>query len=145
MNLNEVAKIVSFRTGMDRDVLTSLLPEIVDVIVTALQAGHEVKIRRLGTFTWKLNKPTRRRHPTTKELVNIPGGYTIKFLPSQTLSQRRIPMSDEGMTKYGVVQDDKVKEASENKDPDSCYICGEKLDDGGACPKCGTEPFEKKE
>lgn len=56
-------------------------------------------------------------------------------------------MSDEGMTKYGVQLDDqKVKEASEaTKSGTHCPVCLKKLDNGGACPTHGTEPFEKKE
>lgn len=52
------------------------------------------------------------------------------------------------MDKYGVeIDDEKSKTASQGK---VCPQCGGKLPEvGGAmnpnwCPKCGTEPFEKK-
>jgi hypothetical protein len=52
------------------------------------------------------------------------------------------------MDKYAVVLDDeKVKEAGKT-DPGTiakCPLCGADLDDGGACPTHGTEPFEKKD
>jgi len=53
-------------------------------------------------------------------------------------------MDEEGMTKYGVVLDDKTKEGSKDQKPDTCPECHKKLDDGGACPTHGTKPSEKK-
>jgi hypothetical protein len=51
--------------------------------------------------------------------------------------------NDEGMAKYGVqLDEDKVKESEEGQAPTNCPICLEELDDAGACPKHGTEPFE---
>lgn len=48
------------------------------------------------------------------------------------------------MDKYGVqVDQEKVKEASEVTQKEaSCPICSARLDNGGACPVHGTEPFE---
>ena len=45
------------------------------------------------------------------------------------------------MEKYSVEMDEEVKMATAG----GCPQCGAKLDDGGACPKHGTEPFEKKQ
>jgi hypothetical protein len=44
------------------------------------------------------------------------------------------------MDKYGVV----VQTTRPTSDEKSCPLCGAALDDGGACPKHGTEPFEKR-
>ncbi len=53
-----------------------------------------------------------------------------------------MPDEDEGMNKYGVVtNDDETKTASEG-DERVCPVCGETVDDGGACPVHGTKPFE---
>ena len=53
-----------------------------------------------------------------------------------------MPDEDEGMNKYGVVtNDDETKTASEGDDR-VCPVCGETVDDRGACPVHGTKPFE---
>ena len=50
---------------------------------------------------------------------------------------------DEGMSKLGVELDDqKTKSASTGDTVNSCPVCLSELDDAGACPVHGTEPFE---
>lgn len=50
---------------------------------------------------------------------------------------------DDGMTKLGVeLDDEKTKSAAEGGSTPTCPRCLSKLDDAGACPKHGTEPFE---
>lgn len=52
-------------------------------------------------------------------------------------------MSDEGMTKYGVVtEDEKTKTASKGNEIVVCPVCGEEVDNANACPTHGTKPFE---
>lgn len=50
--------------------------------------------------------------------------------------------SDEGMSKYGVELDDTKTKTAENAPASTCPRCGKTLDDAGACPEHGTEPFE---
>lgn len=51
--------------------------------------------------------------------------------------------ADEGLTKLGVVLDDeKVKEADDGAKGTHCPWCLSELDNAGACPVHGTEPFE---
>jgi hypothetical protein len=50
--------------------------------------------------------------------------------------------NDEGMSKYGVELDDTKTTTADNKPTSSCPRCGKALDDAGACPQHGTEPFE---
>jgi len=50
---------------------------------------------------------------------------------------------DEGLTKYGVeLDEEKTKVAGEGGKPTHCPLCLSELDDGGACPEHGVEPFE---
>lgn len=50
--------------------------------------------------------------------------------------------NDEGMDKLGVVLDDSKTKTAQNTPVPTCPICGKKLDNAGACPEHGTEPFE---
>jgi len=49
---------------------------------------------------------------------------------------------DEGMDKYGVDVDKTKSKTAEQGIERICPICGQTLDNGGACPQHGTEPFE---
>lgn len=50
--------------------------------------------------------------------------------------------NDEGMSKYGVELDDNKTKTAGNGPKPVCPRCGKGLDDAGACPEHGTEPFE---
>jgi hypothetical protein len=47
--------------------------------------------------------------------------------------------------KYGVdTGDSKEKTGADGKPATKCPLCSSDLDSGGACPKHGTEPFERR-
>jgi len=50
--------------------------------------------------------------------------------------------TDEGLTKYGVELDADKTKTAENSPASTCPRCGKTLDNAGACPEHGTEPFE---
>lgn len=122
----------------------------IDIVISHLDSGDEVKIRGLGTFKWVEAKG--RKIPVADEegrtaLLKIPSGKKLKFIPATKLRTRRTRMSeDEGMNKYAVVMEGESNDKTASDDTVRiCPICGSELDDGGACPKHGTEPFESHE
>ena len=55
------------------------------------------------------------------------------------------PMSDDGMTKYGVDESDDEKAASVAPPTTRCPSCGNEVEVHGRtriCPQCGSKPFE---
>jgi nucleoid DNA-binding protein len=112
---------------------------IVDIMIERLDRGEEIKVRGLGTFCW--TDVPERRMPNGRD---APGGRKLKFKPSKRFRHRRTNMADndEGMSKYGVQTDDNKTKTAEEGTTRICPICGKELDDAGACPVHGTEPFE---
>lgn len=142
MTLTEIVELVSERIGAEPPLVWGFVQSFIETVSEELDRGNEVKIRGLGTFRW-VEVPGRDLSGLT-----VPPGKKLKFYPGKKFKHRRSAMSDndndEGMTKYAVVtKDDKTKTASKGG-KDSCPDCGDKLDDGGACPKDGTKPFEPK-
>ena len=140
----DLAKRVARAVGSEQGVAYGFIREAFDQMAAALDSGEEVRIRGLGRFRWRLF------HKTTTFLAgkrrrSYAPGMKLRFDPSRRLSLRRKKMTDEGMTKLGVVLDDqKTKTATTDSESEErvCPRCGKTLDDAGACPEHGTEPFE---
>jgi hypothetical protein len=154
MTITELMEIVAEMTGAEPDVVHGFFQSFVDVMVERLDAGDEVKIRGLGTFRWgdvpesKIPigadyGPHGDDFGNTRYLV-APTGRKLKFFPAKQFRSRRTEMSDkdEGMTKLGVELDDDKTKTADQRQVDACPVCLSELDDAGACPKHGTEPFE---
>jgi hypothetical protein len=150
--------MVANAVGSTYDEAYGFAQTFIDIVISRLDAGDEVKIRGLGTFKWAVVKGKKvpyREHVCADPLCfecqraevkqyQLPDGKKLRFIPATKLRTRRhlMPDEDEGMNKYAVVtedQDDDNKTAAAER---VCPICGETLDSGGACPKHGTEPFE---
>jgi nucleoid DNA-binding protein len=146
MTLSEIVDRVIRRiegSRVEKEFLWELLQETIDEVALVLGRGEEVKIRGLGRLYWA---PVKR---TTKRLagkdISVPDGWRLKFDPAGPFRRRtKMPEDkDEGLTKLGVVLDgNKTKTAGEGDSVRICPVCGKELDDAGACPVHGTEPFE---
>jgi len=140
MTLTEIVERIAERLGSPPDLAWGFVDETIKEVIDVLESGEKVKIRGLGTLFWA---PVKGRDVPWG--VPMPEGVKLKFAPAARFRSRRNSMS---MTKYGVVtDDDKTKEAEKEGDGGedaipACPICLETLDDAGACPVHGTEPFE---
>ena len=123
----EVANLTARNLGAPMFLVWPIIQVFLLIVNRLLDNGKPVYLRGLGTFRWKKSRRSK--------------GVMLRYIPSYDLRRGR-----EAMEKYGVEFDDeKTKEASQDgKKPTTCPICGKKLDDGGACPVHGTEPFEKR-
>jgi len=138
MTLTELAELVAKRTGMDREEVWAVCDELMAVLVEQIQHGEDIKIRNLGRFYWKMAASRNIRMINTGDIVSYPPRLKLKFQPSKELRKARI------MQKYGVTTDEEmIKEAGKGAGPRVCPLCQAALDDGGACPNHGTEPFER--
>jgi nucleoid DNA-binding protein len=147
MTITELVERVAKKIGAPPDFTWAFADEIIRALILALDAGEEVKIRGLGRFHWA---PVKGRKAGLGEQKHYPGGLKLKFAPAGRFRTRR-----HNMDKLGVVldpnkvkeADEKVKEAQKKKpggksESRCCPVCLAELDDAGACPVHGTEPFE---
>jgi nucleoid DNA-binding protein len=141
MTLKEIIRLVAKKQEVPVPLAEGFIMCAVEEIIREVNRGGEVKIRGLGTLRWRLAGAFPRRGMLKTDL---PPGWKLGFVPARKFRARRAAMSDEGFVKYGVELDnEKVKQASENTDKKNCCPrCQRTLDDAGACPVHGTEPFE---
>jgi hypothetical protein len=153
----EIIEMVANAVGSTYEEAHGFAQTFIDIVISRLDAGDEVKIRGLGTFKWApvMGKPIPYRahvcvdpfcaRCATEKVrhISLPVGMKLRFIPAVKFKKRRaiMPDEDEGMNKYAVVTEDQddTKTAGVEK---ICPICGKTLDSGGACPEHGTEPFE---
>jgi len=145
MTLNQIINAVSKRMMVHPSFVQGIVQETMEEIVRCLDAGQELKIRGLGRWRWRPIKQEKIKTWTGETLV-VPEGRKLKFYPARPFRSRRcnvVEKQEEGMTKLGVQLDDqKTKTASTDGKGRTCPLCKRALDDFGACPEHGTEPFE---
>jgi nucleoid DNA-binding protein len=143
MTITDIAKLVAGSVGSEQGVAYGFVRAVFEQMAAALDSGAEIRIRGLGRFYWRpFHKTTT---VTGSRRRTYAKGMKLRFDPSEQLRKRRKIMSEDGMTKLGVVLDDQKTKTATNE-PESeervCPLCGKTLDDAGACPEHGTEPFE---
>jgi nucleoid DNA-binding protein len=90
MTLTELAKKVAQVTGHDNEEIGAILDVMVTLMANRLRAGEELRVRGLGTFYWQKRKATRRRHPTSGELIEVPEKHVLRFRPVGSLKVKEI-------------------------------------------------------
>jgi len=159
MTHTELIEMVADAVGSSYEEAHGFIQTFIDIVISQLDAGDEVKIRGLGTFKWAVVKG--KKVPLIVDYgphgddigitryFNLPPGKKLRFIPATKFKTRRaiMPDNEEGMDKYAVVTDDTddSKTAADGGVGRVCPICAETLDNGGACPNHGTEPFEPHE
>ena len=137
-NCRKVAELVAKETEAPFELVWPIIQEFAYVTCGLLLQGDDVNVEGLGTFEWHVLAPTTVPNPVTRAPINVPSRRALKYIPSIALRKRK------PMEKYGVELDtEKTKEAEESAGHGKCPVCGAELDEGGACPVHGTEPFEK--
>lgn len=146
MTHTELIQMVADGVGASYEEAHGFIQTFIDIVISQLDAGDEVKIRGLGTFKWAevapKEVPVYHGHGLGWRL--IPAGKKLRFIPATKLKTRRPIMADEdeGMDKYAVVTEDPDGKTAADGADKICPVCGKTLDNGGACPTHGTEPFE---
>lgn len=128
------------------DVVWPIVQMYLEVLEATLAGGHDVRLPRIGTFRWYVLTPRYIRYnPAVDGPLQLGWRRKLRFEPSQFNTAQ--PIEEEDVEKYGVKFSrfkEKIAEESAKR-PGHCPLCGEKRDEGGACPKHGTEPFEDTE
>jgi len=148
MTHTEIIAMVANAVGSTYEEAHGFAQTFIDIVISRLDAGDEVKIRGLGTFKWsdvtKTTIPVKELGGVGEiSLRSISNGVKLRFIPALKFRTRRaiMPDEDEGMNKYAVVTEDQDDNKTAGVEK-ICPICGKTLDSGGACPEHGTEPFE---
>lgn len=73
---------------LSRDMIDTVLADVLDVIGLSLTAGEPVNIRGFGRFDPRDRKPVTRLNPATQEPIHVPAKRSVGFVPSQKLKER---------------------------------------------------------
>lgn len=86
MNRAELVKAVSNKTQLPQGDVEEVLSGVLEVLSLALGLGEAVNLRTFGKFETVERRPFVRRHPTTGELIKVPGKKAVAFRPGRNLT-----------------------------------------------------------
>ncbi|HDS09339.1 MAG TPA: integration host factor subunit beta [Firmicutes bacterium] len=85
MTKTDIAEKIAMELDIYKIEAKQILDILLDNMVDALKNGDKIEIRGLGSFHVKNRKTMKRRHPSTKKIITIPGQKVIKFTPGKFL------------------------------------------------------------
>ena len=90
MTKTDIAEKIALELDIYKIEARKILEILLDKMIEALKNGEKIEIRGLGSFNVKERKPMRRRHPSSKQIITIPGQKVVKFIPGKDLKQIEI-------------------------------------------------------
>lgn len=103
MTKADLVEIVAERTGFTKTDVHVICDMILDVIKEVMSEGHNIEIRRFGTFKLKVRRPRMARNPRTGEPVPIGERVVPVFKPSNEFKEMIKISPDEIKTIDGLV------------------------------------------
>jgi nucleoid DNA-binding protein len=91
MTMADIIKEVAKQLDVHPFLVKGFVWEALEHVRDALDSGKEVKIRGIGTFSWK---PIPGRPVSGARVGSIPPGKKLKFTPSLRLRNRRPNIED---------------------------------------------------
>ncbi|MDD3627248.1 MAG: HU family DNA-binding protein [bacterium] len=85
MTKTDIAEKIAMELDIYKIEAKQILDILLDNMIAALKKGDKIEIRGLGSFHVKVRKTMKRRHPSTKQIITIPGQKVIKFIPGKFL------------------------------------------------------------
>ncbi|RKZ29037.1 integration host factor subunit beta [bacterium] len=82
MTKADLVEIVAERSGFTKTDVHVICDMLLDVIKEVMSEGHNIEIRRFGTFKLKIRRPRMARNPKTGEPVPITERVVPVFKPS---------------------------------------------------------------
>ena len=87
MNHAALVESVAAATGLSRAAAARAVGAVVDSVVTALQAGEEVRVAGLGTFAVAARAARQGRNPRTGAAVPIAASKAVRFRAAKTAKE----------------------------------------------------------
>ena len=91
MNKRDLAVDVAGEFSLTRTESEKIIDYILEDIANFISIDDRVFFRGFGSFTREKRKASRRRHPKTKKMINLPAYHTVKFTPSKALQEKMNP------------------------------------------------------
>ncbi|MCD6594932.1 integration host factor subunit beta [bacterium] len=98
MTKADLVEIVAERSGFTKTDVHVICDMLLDIIKEVMSDGHNIEIRRFGTFKLKVRRPRMARNPRTGDPVPILERVVPVFKPSNEFKEM-ITISPEGLKK----------------------------------------------
>jgi nucleoid DNA-binding protein len=81
----DLVEQIASNTGRSKAAVDSMLVHFLQAMSSHLVAGQQMEIRGFCKFKRHWRKPHQAHNPRTGLVINVPGGWVIKFIPSKAL------------------------------------------------------------
>ncbi len=82
VGVTELAKPVAKKAGVSQKTAKKLINEFLNVVVEEVKNGNKVRIKGLGIFEKRVQKPRNVRNPRTGKIIKVPQKHKFAFRPS---------------------------------------------------------------
>jgi nucleoid DNA-binding protein len=84
----EIVKTISEETGVNQQVIKSIVQRTFDSIVTTLVEEGRIELRNFGVFQVKPRAARKARNPRTGRQVEVPEKFVVTFKPGKIMEQK---------------------------------------------------------
>lgn len=88
MTKKEIVKTISEETGINQQVIKSIVQSTFDSIVTTLVEEGRIELRNFGVFQVKPRAARKARNPRTGRQVEVPEKFVVTFKPGKIMEQK---------------------------------------------------------
>jgi integration host factor subunit alpha len=85
---SDLVATIQRRVGLTRTRSSEVVEQILELMKESLERGENIKMRGLGTFAVRQNKPRKGRDPQTGEEILLPACRAVTFKIGPLLKQR---------------------------------------------------------
>jgi integration host factor subunit alpha len=85
---SDLVATIQRRVGLTRTRSSEVVEQILELMKESLERGENIKMRGLGTFAVRQNKPRKGRDPQTGEEIVLPARRAVTFKIGPLLKQR---------------------------------------------------------
>jgi integration host factor subunit alpha len=85
---SDLVATIQRRVGLTRTRSSEVVEQILELMKESLERGENIKMRGLGTFAVRQNKPRKGRDPQTGEEILLPARRAVTFKIGPLLKQR---------------------------------------------------------
>ncbi|MBE6449690.1 MAG: HU family DNA-binding protein [Alphaproteobacteria bacterium] len=87
MNKNELVTAVAKKSNASKAAVADVLDAFFGVSTDELKKGGDIRLVGWGTFSVSKRAATEGRNPRTKEKIQIPASYQVKFRAGKALKE----------------------------------------------------------
>lgn len=88
MTKKEIVKTISEETGINQQVIKSIVQRTFDSIVTTLVEEGRIELRNFGVFQVRPRAARKARNPRTGRQVEVPEKFVVTFKPGKIMEQK---------------------------------------------------------